>query len=173
MLDWYDEGLPALIDVLTGADPGEPVWNWSASPATAGFWARRMALETAVHRVDGESAHGRAEPIDPVLAADGIDEVFEVFVPRVLTQGPAPGLDGTLHLHVTDLGGGERDGGEWLVRPAPNGAAVTHEHARADAAVRGPASELLLVLWGRRPPDAVDVHGDRTLLDRWAAAMRF
>ena len=44
------------------------------------FWARRMALEIAVHRYDGELAHGDATAIPDDLALDGIDEMLKVFL---------------------------------------------------------------------------------------------
>ena len=40
-------------------------------------------------------------------------------------------------------------------------------HAKADVAVRASTSELLLVLWGRVPADAVEVLGDVDVLARW------
>ncbi len=65
-------------------------------------------------------------------------------------------LPGSVHLHATDTPG------EWVVRPGPDGApVVTAEHAKGDAAIRGPASDLLLVLWRRVGLDAVEVIGDR------------
>ena len=53
------------------------------------------------------------------------------------------------------------------MRLAPDGVVVTREHAKGDVAARGPASDLLLLVWGRDRPDAVDVFGDAALLDRW------
>src|SRR4051794_10383871 len=44
-----------LLDVLSSTDPSTPVWTWS-EPHDAGFVIRRMAHETAVHRVDAEHA---------------------------------------------------------------------------------------------------------------------
>jgi hypothetical protein len=47
-------------------------------------------------------------------------------------------------------------------------------HAEADVAVRGPATDLLLVICRRRSLDAapaLDVQGDRALLDRWIEHM--
>ncbi|MFD0471692.1 hypothetical protein ACFQ0B_27820 [Nonomuraea thailandensis] len=46
-------------------------------------------------------------------------------------------------------------------------------HAKGDVAVQGPVSELLLLLYGRRSPDALTVHGDRALLERWLRAVDF
>jgi hypothetical protein len=44
-------------------------------------------------------------------------------------------------------------------------------HARADATVRGTASDVLLWLTNRRA-DSVDVHGDRDLLEAWTRLKR-
>ena len=44
------------------------------------FWPRRMAIETALHRWDGQDAHGRTTAIDAELASDGMDEVLDVHV---------------------------------------------------------------------------------------------
>ena len=46
-------------------------------------------------------------------------------------------------------------------------------HTKADVAVRGTTSDLLLVLWGRLPTETVDVLGDPAVFDRWRAATRF
>jgi hypothetical protein len=129
-----------------------------------------MAHETAVHRADGQLTLGIRPAIDPVIATDGIDEW--------LGFGAEPGQRNTavpegkvLHLHATDEG----LDGEWLIRGGPDGITVLHGHGKGDAAVRGPASVLLLVLLRRLPPDdpEVEVLGDRTVLDTWLAATPF
>ncbi len=48
---------PARPD-LARLSADEPAWTWWEPDQTAGFWQRRMALETAVHRADVESASG-------------------------------------------------------------------------------------------------------------------
>jgi hypothetical protein len=78
-------------------------------------------------------------------------------------------LGATLHVHATD---GEPEG-EWLVEAAAEGVTWRHGHAEADLAVRGPASDLLLVMNRRLPPSAVEVIGDRDLLARWLEHSRF
>lgn len=131
------------------------MYAFSPGHQRAGFWPRRMAHETTVHRVDAEQAAGRpVGDIEPALAVDGIDEVFSVFVP-VFGPGRSPGDGRTVHLHATDAEG------EWLIRFDVGAVTVESGHAKGDAAVRGPASELLLWLWGRIPLDELDVIGRR------------
>jgi hypothetical protein len=50
---------------------------------------------------------------------------------------------------------------------------VTHEHAKGDVAVRGPASDLLLVLYGRKPTNEVDIFGDAALFERFREQAKF
>jgi uncharacterized protein (TIGR03083 family) len=89
LLDWYGESLAWLQGVLAAADPATPVWTW-ASQKNVAFVQRRMAQETAVHRVDAEQAAGAPAPIDPALAVDGVDEFLQ-FPLRVEAgrRGPA------------------------------------------------------------------------------------
>ena len=76
-------------------------------------------------------------------------------------------VDGSVHLHCTDVEG------EWLVTADADGAdVVTREHAKGDAAVRGPAHDLLMVLWRRQPLDTVEVIGDRAVAERLIARTR-
>ena len=75
-LELYDEAAAALIAQLEESGPTAPSWTWWPEDQTPGFWFRRMAQETAVHRVDAELAHDVLTPIDAELALDGIDEVL-------------------------------------------------------------------------------------------------
>lgn len=150
-----------LADVLASSDPATPVWTWSTQNDVA-FVIRRMAQETAVHRVDAERAAVRDHRIGAALASDGIDEFLHFFIPDVVDG--APPLDGSVHLHCTDVDG------EWLVRADADGAyVVIREHAKGDAAIRGPAHDLLMVLWRREPLDTVDVIGDGDVAKRLVA----
>jgi len=150
-----------LDRVLTATDPATPHWTWT-DDKTTGFVVRRMAQETAVHRVDAERAAGRTHVIDPQLASDGVDEFLFAFLRWVDPEAAA--LAGSVHLHCTDVAG------EWLVvDDGTGGYVVTREHAKGDAAMRGPASDLLLVLWRRLPLDAVEVIGDGAVAERFIA----
>jgi len=163
-LGWYEVGLAALLDVLRSTDPeAGPVYTF-AGPGPSKFWFRRMAHETAVHRVDAEQATGKVTPIDPTLAVDGIAEMLEVFLPLLAGRKPDPDpAPGTVHLHATDVEG------EWLVTFGPT-VTVERGHAKGDAAVRGAAADLYLWLWGRRSIDDLEVFGDPAMAARLRAA---
>ena len=69
---------------------------------------------------------------------------------------------GTLHVHCTDTDG------EWLLTSSGSDLVVTKEHAKADVAARGAASDLALWLW-RRGDAGVEFFGDQSLLNAWAS----
>jgi uncharacterized protein (TIGR03083 family) len=163
---WLAEGHRALVAALEAADPEAPVWTFWG-PRTMAFWARRMALETAIHRWDLESAAtGEPAPIDAGLAVEGIDELFEVYLPARRERWSFGGDGERLHLHATDAPG------EWVLRFAGGGVSVTREHAKGEAALRGPASELLLVLYGRGGGGDAELLGDPEVLRLWTATAR-
>lgn len=163
LLAWYRDGIDRTLAVLHDADPASAVWSWAPLGGTAGWVIRRMAHETAMHRCDAEAAAGHDHAIDPALAADGIDEFLAHFTGRVI-DGAEP-MAGTVHLHCTDVDG------EWLVdEPDPSGPLATkREHAKGDVAVRGPASDLLLLLWRRRALEGLEVYGDAAIATRLVA----
>ena len=160
LLGWYEQGLEELHTVLEDADPETRVWTFYRPDQTACFWRRRMAQETAVHRVDAESAHGDPRPVPAALAADGVTELLEVFLAPRTDGEPVGGRGESVHLHATDTEG------EWQLRLLPAGVDVARGHAQGDATVNGDASDLLLFLWGRAPADPLDRSGDPALLPR-------
>jgi uncharacterized protein (TIGR03083 family) len=169
---WIRDGAARLAETVRAG--GGTMWT-PLGPGPASYWARRMAHETAVHRADGEIAVGARPEIDPVVAADGIAEWLG-FLPAARAgehpERPSPVPEGKIvHFHATDEGAD----GEWLIRGVPGGVTVETGHGKGDLALRGPASAILLVLLRRLPPDdpAVEVIGDRALLDAWLAATPF
>lgn len=160
VLDWAAHWHAELVAQLRETPADAEVWSFFPGGGTAGWWARRMAHETLVHRVDAEQAVGRPSDVDGDVAVDGVDEVLEVFLPTFGT--PPFGGGETLHLHATDAEG------EWLVTLGADTVGVEHGHAKGDAAVRAPAASLYLWLWGRVSPDGLEVFGDAEL----AAALR-
>lgn len=166
VVEWYRATLAGLVAAIRDLDdPDRPAYAFSRPHRRMGFWPRRMAHETIVHRVDAEQAAGRpVAPVPAELAVDGVDEVFGVFVPA-FGAGRSPRDGRTVHLHATDTGEGE---GEWLVRFAAGEVVTERGHTKGSAAVRGPASGLYLWLWGRAPLTDLELHGDPTA----AAALR-
>jgi uncharacterized protein (TIGR03083 family) len=154
-----------LVDQLQRTPPDATCWSWWPDGQTAAFWARRVALETLVHRWDIERGAGvTVVPADPALAADAIDEYLDVFVGLMRTLHTAPGAGESVHVHCTDTNG------EWFVEfPAPGVRTLRREHAKGDVAFRGPAEGLLLFLWGRLSADeaGVETIGDASLAARW------
>lgn len=162
--EWLRAGAEALATKLEATDPATPCWTWVPFDHTVGFWARRTAQETAMHRWDAQHAGGAEDAVDGALAVDGIDE----YLTLVPCFGGRHFPDaGSVHLHSSDAAG------EWLIRFAGEGMQVTREHARGDVAVRGSASDLLLVLYGRKPTDDVDVFGDAGLFNRFREQAKF
>jgi uncharacterized protein (TIGR03083 family) len=160
LMAWFRAGVDEVAGVLEALDPATSAWTW-APQKNVGFIQRRVAQETAVHCWDALAAVGRDEPIERRLAVDGVDEFLDVCLPGRPThlEGPAQ----TIHLHATD------GDGEWVVRAGDGACQVKRTHAKGDAAVRATASDLLLLLWRRRSPDQLEVHGDREALARFLA----
>jgi uncharacterized protein (TIGR03083 family) len=163
VLDFFAEGHRRLLELLAAADPSVPIYTWS-DERSARFYVRRMAHETAVHRIDVEHALGRtATPVDSDVATDGLDELYGVVLPFGLRRRPATvALVGSLHLHRTD------GPGEWTLELVDGVLRVGHVHGKATAAVRGPASALFTFAWNRGVSPGLEVFGDRTVADAWA-----
>jgi uncharacterized protein (TIGR03083 family) len=157
----------ALREAFLAADMDEPIWTF-VGPQPARWWLRRQAHETSVHAVDAIETVGTGDfAIPPRLAVDGIAEMLEVFVPNAFSLEAFGGGGETIHLHATDVPG------EWLVRFDKDGVVVTGEHAKGDLAARGPALDLLRLLWGRTPGPALELFGDTTIIDRFHQSSRF
>lgn len=168
LLPWWDDQVVALLYRLRVGGPEAPAWVFDAEDApTMGFWARRQAHETAIHRLDAEHAKAgsglsSAVPLsifDPDLAADGVDEALMLWVPRTPATEPR---EGSVSFHATDV---DR---AWLVRLQPGVAPETRPARRtdgdgADATVIGTADAVYRAAW-HRPSTAVKA-GARTLID--------
>lgn len=161
LVDWFREGHADLVATLEQAPADLTCWTFLPAPTPLAFWARRQAHETAVHRVDAESAAGRiATPTPTAFALDGIEELVGGFLvragarlrseqPRTLLVRPTDGAD------------------SWLVRISQDPVTVERGTGPADCTVSGTAHELYLLLWNRIPVTQAEASGDRTLLDLW------
>ena len=166
-IPFFDERATRLMQTLEALDPDLPAWNWAPQAKNVAFWQRRMALETAVHRWDAQMALARAEPIEEKLAGDGVSEVLDTWLPTGAPRRKGS-MDrfGVVHLAAADVQE------EWFIRLRGPGIALLdtdtlldHDDPAARAYAVGPASDLLLALFGRIGFDVLDVDGDETLLD--------
>lgn len=162
VLEFFAEGAERLVRALRGLDPDARLYTWQGVDSGR-FYLRRMAHELEIHRFDVEVAFGEPAPFDADMAVDGIDEVYEVLLPFSARRWERPLPAGSLHLHRTD------GPGEWFVTGADGTVAMSHEHAKGDAAVRASASDLYRLVWNRGTGPSVEVLGDAAIADAWAA----
>lgn len=64
---------------------------------------------------------------------------------------------------------------EWLIDLTGDTITWRRAHQKAAVAVRGPLTDLLLVIYERRPPrgDGIEVFGDTALLEFWPERVSF
>ncbi len=161
--DWLREGSARLASTLRELAPDAPTWHPFPIERVAAVWPRRQAHETAMHRWDAERAVGLDAALDAELASDGIDEYFELAIPRLIARSGLTVPDGSLHVHCTDVDG------EWLVWSENGEYHMIRAHQKGDAALRGPAAPILLRLWGRDSgrDDELSPVGDESVLAAW------
>ena len=163
--EWYRGCVAELMATLESLDPDAATWHPFPVERVARVWSRRQAHETAMHRWDAERAIGVDAELDPELASDGIDEYFEIVIPRLMKRESLAVPRGSLHVHCTDVEG------EWLVWSDDGDYRMRRAHEKGDAALRGPAEAILLRLWGRTSElsDELSQVGDESVLDAWLA----
>lgn len=164
-LEWWDGEYAQLMDFLDTLDPELAAWNWAPQAKKAGFWHRRIAHETAVHRWDAQMTGGIAEPVEAKLAADGVSEVLDSWLPAGRRPGPTD-RHGVVQLTAVDTGQ------DWVVRLRGAGVALLDirtlrqsDTQATPTVATGTASDLELALWGRVPFSVLQVSGDASLLD--------
>jgi len=164
---YFDEQAARLMTTLEALDPEMPAWNWAPQAKKVAFWDRRLALETAVHRWDAQMAIARAEPIEDRLAADGVSEVLDTWLPAGGTRRKGPtDKFGVAQLYATDTDD------EWFLRLRGQGVALLDTDTILDSegpdtrvSASGTASDLLLALYGRVGFDVLELAGDESLLE--------
>jgi len=163
IFEWAASVRATMLETLRAADPDTAAWSFAAPFQTAGFWQRRMMAETVVHRWDAETVAGNAQPIDPAIAAECIDEYTEVGLRFSSGRPNREYPTSSLHLHCTDTEG------EWILTGTDGpDFTVAREHTKGDAAVRGRAEDLLLWIWGREAGE-VEILGDESVAATWRA----
>ncbi len=161
-LDKLESAHSALLAELRARDETTEAYTWWPAEQTAGFWARRMAQESVVHRIDAEQAADDVTSIDASLALDGVDEVLTRFLGDPGLGWPVAEIPpATVVLQTRDR--------SWTVCLESDSVAVepgtVGDKADAtDAVVAGDPVDLLLWLWGRGPIDALRTDGSAATL---------
>ena len=152
-----------LTGALRDAGSSMPCWNWSGRDLDTGWVARRMSLETAVHRYDGELSGGETTEVAVPLSVDGLDERIYVHLASDVPDAPDAALGGSLCLACSDTDAA------FVVEVAHGRLQVRNTAGPASAFVRAPASELFLFSWNRVPLDNLSVTGDRDVAGAWVS----
>jgi uncharacterized protein (TIGR03083 family) len=138
---WMRAATADMVDALRSTPWDAPAWSWWRDDHVVGAIARHQVQEAAVHRWDAQSALGTPEPLPVALADDGVDEFL--WVARQFRAEPAP----------------------IVLRAIDSQRAFAFSDEPALVTVSATASDLVLLLYGRVAPDAVEVVGDRAVLD--------
>lgn len=161
---WFNDSIQTLIDAY-GRQPDTKVIDsrfWGMQPLS--FIARRMAHETAMHRWDVQHALGDADGFDSVLAADGVDEFLEFWLPLGFRHADFADSTCTIGLDATD------SPDRWRVRVSSDSTSWTRAEGEADVIGCGSASDLYLFVWQRLPSTNLLVAGEGETLSQWQSA---
>ena len=156
-IEWLSDAHERLLGMFEGSSPTSPSATWWPPDQTVGFWARRMAHETAVHRIDAESAIGMPTPVNAELAVDGVDEILVIMLAGDWSDEPS------------DVATGQRvaistGGRTWRVTLERESVSITEDGGAEDATLGGDPADVLLWLWGRSPDQRVKRSGDEEAL---------
>jgi hypothetical protein len=155
MVDYLRAGLLEVVHELAGHDPLEGCPTWWPEHQNYGFWYRRLAHETTIHRIDVQmsGAGAMVGGIAPEIALDGVDEIMTLwFTHRLGVLGIADVRPGRVAIRAGDR--------RWLAQVTPTGTSAwrAEPDEPADATVSSDPAGMYLWLWGRRPN--AHVHED-------------
>ena len=153
IVGWFSAQTKRLVDRLAMWDGRQPLWTWWGPDQSIAFVARRQLNEVAVHAWDAANAAGAAVPIERDVAVLGLEEFAEVFVHDLKSAAAPPPLrlDASDTSWTTVLFGGDRS---------------NTTEAGTELVLRATASDLLLMLWQRRPVDDERVAAALDAVDR-------
>lgn len=168
-----DHEFAALTAAFAAHDPADAAATWHDPDQTVGFWIRRMAHETVIHRVDAQQVAGFAlAPIDDDLALDGIDEFLSLFIgffSRKYPEEYGSALREPDRRPLAVCAGGRM----WTLTTTEVGVDVERvgESAAAAVTVSGEPGDVLLWLWVRSE-EGVRIEGDERALAQLKALRR-
>jgi uncharacterized protein (TIGR03083 family) len=170
LVPWFRDGLAELLGRLRTTLPDAPTWTPVPS-GRAGWWTRKLVVETALHRWDAEAALAGSTRtmIDPVpisVAADGIDEYVDDFLLGLVARAKGAQPRGRVGLAASN--GSMRWSVDLGAASAASGGGGSVSSAGVTQ-VEGSASDLLLWLWNRlpRPLECLIVTGDPGVVEGW------
>jgi uncharacterized protein (TIGR03083 family) len=167
LVAWFRDGHRALVEALASAPADLDTWTFLDAPTPLAFWARRQAHETAIHRVDAESAADDVTGFPAAFAADGIDELLLRFVSRPGMELPVES-ERSMVVRATDVSR------SWSVTFAPAGSRIAPDpdDTDADLVVTGDVADLYVMLWNRRDRSGLQLEGETDFLDLWRETVR-
>jgi uncharacterized protein (TIGR03083 family) len=170
----FEDAYAQLTNMFATHDATDHSGTWYDGDQTVGFWIRRMAQETVIHRRDAELAVGDPTPADPELALDGIAELLDIFIAypthkwNAECQNFLAPADGDTVLV-------DASGTSWLARVTTAGVEIAHpaDATTATVTVRGGPSDVLFRLWNRQTASdgPVDVRGEPPAVERFQAVL--
>ncbi|HEU4425481.1 MAG TPA: maleylpyruvate isomerase family mycothiol-dependent enzyme [Pilimelia sp.] len=176
-----DRGYAEMTSEFVTRAPESPTYTWYDADQSVGFWVRRMAQETVIHRVDAElAAHLPITSIPDDLAVDGVDEVLERFLAFATRMWPEDFDDLLATAEGTVLVSAGGHG--WLLQMAPAGVTVRRVagsggvvdpagSAGSTSQVSGDPQAVLLWLWRRAGDDVIEISGDPKPVERLRALL--
>lgn len=173
-LEAFENAYAKLTEMFATHDASDHSGTWYDADQTVGFWIRRMAQETVIHRRDAELAIGEPTPAPSDLAIDGIAELLDIFIAyptHKWNEECKPVLepaDGESFLV-------DAAGTRWLAEIGLAGVEVSRPGHVPKTTVRisGSPSALLFWLWHRdaHSDGRVDVDGDPAAIERLHALL--
>lgn len=169
VIDYLRIGLREVYDELAAHDPLDGCPTWWPEHQNYGFWCRRLAHETTVHRADLQLAVVRMTVGDIArdFALDGVDEILTLwFTHRLGVLGVSDVTPGRVAIQT----GARR----WIARITPTGTSAwrAEPDEQADATVSSDPSGMYLWLWGRRPGAHVQESGSPELVHQLRDLLR-
>jgi hypothetical protein len=165
IVEYLRAGHREILAELSAHDPADAAPSWWPLDQTYGFWYRRLAHETTVHRYDAQTAAATltvtGRIADEEVAFDGIDEILSLwFTHRLGVLGVTNSWTG----RVAVVAGRRR----WITRIAASGTASwpAEGDEAVDATVSSDPAGMYLWLWGRRSMGTATPEGDPAGIDQ-------
>lgn len=172
-VSYLRDGAAGFVALASSMDLDQPSWAFFAA-APARFWVLRTATESWIHRWDAEGAMGPAPTLDSDRAAVSVAETMDGMWGGIVRMSEhtdlVPAFTGQptrpVGFHAID------SGRSWRVSAGPQGPAVVEADDLPCTVASGTGHDLVHYFWGRHGLSALDVDGDRNLVESWNLVAR-